>query len=77
MDITLIILGIIALIVGLLGCIVPMLPGPPVSYIALLLLHFTDKAQFTIGELVFWGIIVLIVLLLDDITPMFGTKYTG
>ena len=42
-----------------------------------MLLHFTDKAQFTIGELVFWGIIVLIVLLLDYITPMLGTKYTG
>ena len=42
MDIFLIILGSICLLVGLAGCIVPMLPGPPVSYLALVFLHFTD-----------------------------------
>ena len=46
MDILLIILGILCLIVGLAGCILPMIPGPPVAYAGLLLLHFTDKAQF-------------------------------
>ena len=40
MDIFLIILGSICLLVGLAGCIVPMLPGPPVSYLALVFLHF-------------------------------------
>ncbi|MGN0082872.1 MAG: DUF456 domain-containing protein, partial [Bacteroides fragilis] len=38
MDIFLIILGSICLLVGLAGCIVPMLPGPPVSYLALVFL---------------------------------------
>lgn len=47
MDIFLIILGSICLLVGLAGCIVPMLPGPPVSYLALVFLHFTDKVSFT------------------------------
>ena len=46
MDIFLIILGSICLLVGLAGCIVPMLPGPPVSYLALVFLHFTDKVSF-------------------------------
>ena len=77
MDILFIILGVIALVVGLLGCIAPMLPGPPLGYIGILLLHFTDKVQFSTGELVFGGIIVVIVLLLDYITPMLGTKYSG
>lgn len=77
MDILLIILGIIALIIGLLGCIIPMLPGPPLSYIALLLLHVTDRAQFSTGELVFCAILVVATLLLDYITPMLGTKYSG
>ena len=45
MDIFLIILGSICLLVGLAGCIVPMLPGPPVSYLALVFLHFTDKVS--------------------------------
>ena len=42
MDILLIILGILCLIAGLAGCILPMIPGPPVAYAGLLLLHFTD-----------------------------------
>ena len=43
MDIFLIILGSICLLVGLIGCIVPMLPGPPIAYVALVLLQLTDK----------------------------------
>ena len=43
MDILLIILGMLCLLVGLAGCFLPVLPGPPVSYAGLLLLHFTDK----------------------------------
>lgn len=77
MDTLLIILGIIAQVVGLLGCILPMLPGPPLSYIGILLLHFTDKAQFSTWELVLGGIIVVVVLLLDYITPVLGAKYSG
>ena len=47
MDIFLIILGSICLLVGLIGCIVPMLPGPPIAYVALVLLQLTDKVTFT------------------------------
>lgn len=53
MDILLIILGILCLIVGLAGCILPMIPGPPVAYAGLLLLHFTDKAQFSTTQLLY------------------------
>lgn len=77
MDTLLIVLGIIALVTGLLGCIVPMLPGPPLAYVGILLLHLTDKAQFPTWELVLGGVIVVAVLLLDYITPMLGTKYSG
>ena len=47
MDILLIILGILCLLTGLAGCFLPVLPGPPVSYAGLLLLHFTDKIHFS------------------------------
>lgn len=77
MDTLLIILGILCLLTGLLGCILPMLPGPPVAYAGLLLLHFTDKVQLGTGHLVVGLIAVVIVQVLDYLTPMLGSKYCG
>ena len=76
-DIILIILGILCLLVGLTGCILPALPGPPLSYAALLLLHFTDKVQFSTTQLVVWLIVVVVIQVLDYCVPLLGSKYTG
>ena len=77
MDILLVILGVICLLVGLAGCFLPILPGPPVAYLALWLLHFTGYAEFTVTELVVWGLLVVLVQAMDYVTPMLGTKYSG
>lgn len=77
MDIALIILGVIALIIGLAGCIIPMLPGPPVAYVGLLFLHFTTRAELTNGQLLAGLAAVIVVQVLDYLTPMLGTKYSG
>ena len=77
MDILLVILGVICLLVGLAGCFLPVLPGPPVAYVALWLLHFTGYAEFTVMELVVWGLLVVLAQAMDYVTPMLGTKYSG
>lgn len=77
LDIILIILGSICLIVGLIGCIIPMIPGPPISYAGLLLLHITDIVQFSTAQLLFWLLLVVIVQVLDYFTPILGSKYSG
>ncbi len=77
MDVLLIIVGIICLLVGLVGCIAPVLPGTPLSYVGLLLLHFTDRVQFTTTELIVWGILVILIQVIDFIIPLLGTKYSG
>ena len=77
MDILLIIIGSICLLAGLIGCIVPMLPGPPIAYMALVLLHFTDKVQFTITQLLLWLLLVIVIQVLDYFIPMFGVKRFG
>ena len=76
-GIILITLGGICLIIGLLGCIVPMIPGPPISYAGLLLLHITDKVQFSTSQLVIWLLLVVVVQVLDYFTPIIGSKYSG
>lgn len=77
LDIILIILGVLCLITGLMGFILPFLPGPPVAYLGLVLLHFTDKVQYTTTQLIVWLLIVLVVQVLDYFTPMLGSKYSG
>lgn len=72
MDILLVILGVICLLVGLAGCFLPILPGPPVAYLALWLLHFTGYAEFTVTELVVWGLLVVLAQAMDYVTPMLG-----
>ena len=76
MDIVLLIVAIICLIVGLIGAVLP-LPGPPLSFVGLLILHFTKFAQFS--ETLLWtlGILTLIVTILDYYVPIWGTKKFG
>ena len=85
MDIVLIIIGILCMIVGLVGCIVPVLPGVPIAYAGLWFLHFTDKVQFSWGFLLIWGIVTVVVQVIDTVVvqvidtvvPVWGTKMMG
>lgn len=77
MDIVLIILSMLCLIIGLLGCIVPALPSVLLSYLGMLLLHFTDKVQFSLKLLIIMGVITVIVRVLDFVVPAWGTKKFG
>lgn len=77
MDILLYILATLCLLLGFAGCFLPVLPGPPVAYVGLLLLQATERYQFTVGQLVVWGILVVVVQVLDYVTPILGTKYSG
>lgn len=77
MDLLLIILSALCLLIGLLGCIVPILPGPPISYVGLLLLQATEKGEFTITQLILWGILVILIQILDYFIPLWGSKYAG
>lgn len=77
MDILLLILGILCLIAGLAGCMLPMIPGPPMAYAGLLLLHFTDMAQYSTAQLLVWLFIVIAMQVLDYFVPMLGSKYGG
>ena len=77
MDIILISLGIILTITGILGCILPFMPGPPLNYAAILLLHFTTGFQFSNRFLIIWAIVTVAVVVFDYIIPVWGTKKFG
>lgn len=77
MDYILIGFGVLFIISGLLGCVLPVIPGPPLSYIGLLLLHFTEKYQFSTKFLIIWAIITAVTYALDIMIPAWGTKKFG
>ena len=77
MDIFLIILSSLLMLMGLLGCILPALPGPPVSYVGFLLLHFTDKVQFSTSQILILLLLVVIAQVVDYFIPILGSKYSG
>ncbi|CDF80866.1 conserved hypothetical membrane protein NMA1128 (DUF456) [Formosa agariphila KMM 3901] len=77
MDILLIILGFICMIVGLLGSFLPVLPGPPISWVGLLLLYLTKTIP---NDWTFLGItllIAIVIVILDYAIPAMGTKKFG
>jgi len=65
------------MILGIAGCLLPLLPGPPLSYLGLVAIHLTSKIDFSSKFLIWWGIIVIIVLVLDYVIPIWGTKIFG
>lgn len=65
------------MLAGLAGCILPMLPGPPLAWLGMLLLHFTDRVDFSVTELVVSALVVIATLVLDYFTPMIGAKKFG
>ncbi|MCU0369896.1 MAG: DUF456 domain-containing protein [Bacteroidales bacterium] len=77
MDWILIIIGLLLLLVGLLGAVIPGIPGPPLSFIALLLLEFTAKRPFSEDFMIIMGLIMIAVTVLDYIVPIYGTKKFG
>lgn len=77
MDYVLIISAFVVLIIGLIGDIIPGIPGTPVSYLALLLLHWTDRISYSPQFLVITGFICVVITVLDYIVPVWGTKKFG
>lgn len=73
----LIIIGIILLLAGIVGCILPLLPGPPLCFLALLIQQLNAEPPFTTNFLVIWGGITIVVTALDYIIPLYGTRKFG
>jgi uncharacterized protein YqgC (DUF456 family) len=77
LDITWSVLGGILMVVGLLGCFLPIIPGPPLSYFGLMVLQFKEQSPFSTKFLIIWAVVVVAVTALDYVVPAYGTKKFG
>lgn len=77
MDIFLIVSGAVLMLAGLAGSVLPFLPGPPLSYVALLLQNFRSERPFSSEFLWTWAGITVAVIMLEYLIPVYGTRRYG
>jgi uncharacterized protein YqgC (DUF456 family) len=77
METILIITGAILLLIRIAGSILPILPGPPLCFVALLIQQFREVPTYSTNFLIIWAVIAVSVSLLDYVIPMYGTKRFG
>lgn len=77
MEIFIAVLGALCVLVGLLGTFIPMLPGTPISYIGLLLLLLIPGCTLTWKFFLIWGIIVVVLQVLNYFIPIWGVNKFG
>jgi len=77
MDILLISIGFLLMLVGILGSILPVLPGVPISWLGLLMIYLAPSIPFDWVFLTITFILAALLYLLDYIIPAIGTKRFG
>ncbi|MFS8616813.1 MAG: DUF456 domain-containing protein [Solitalea sp.] len=77
MDLLLVILAAIAIVAGIIGSFLPVLPGPPIAWAGLLLLHYSTYAHFSQRFLIITALVTIAVVALDYVIPVLGTKKYG
>ncbi|GIV36787.1 MAG: membrane protein [Cyclobacteriaceae bacterium] len=77
MDLIWTVIALVLMITGLVGCIVPLLPGPPLSYLGLLVLQLRQEPPFTLRFMLLWLAVVVVVQVLDYVFPLLAARKFG
>ncbi len=81
MDVTLAVIGALLVLIGFAGSILPVIPGPPISWVGFLMLRWTDYIHRGASgyDNVLWILLFLVVLvtILDYVVPVMGTRRFG
>ena len=78
MTVALITLGLLCAVAGVIGCILPVIPGPALSYLSLFIISYAKNwEEFTTAFLVTMGIFTILLTILDYAVPIFGAKKFG
>lgn len=76
--IVLITIGFIFIVVGLIGCVVPGVPGPPFSFLALVILSIAKRWEpFSLNFLIIMALLTIVVTGFDYVIPAAGARKFG
>ena len=74
MDIFLISLGAILVILGIIGSVLPIVPGPPIAFVGMLIAHFSSEQPFSVETLILFGGLAVASSIIDNVLPIYATK---
>ena len=77
MEIALVIIAFVLLAAGLLGAVLPVLPGPPLSYAGLLLMQWSGQGGFSSAFLWLWAGITAVITIMDYFLPSLLARQLG
>lgn len=77
MEYIILILGILLIFLGIVGSILPALPGPPISWVGLLLIYLIPEIKINYWVLGITLVLTIIIAVLDYVLPSKGTKHFG
>lgn len=77
MEYILVILALLCAVAGLLGAVLPALPGPPLSFVGLLLLLPCTDNDIETATVIATGIAAAIITVLDYVAPIWLAKKKG
>lgn len=77
MDIVLLIVGVVFLVLGIIGSFLPILPGPILSWVGVLMLYLTKSIPTNWWMLSITFAVVVLISILDYVIPAYGTKRFG
>lgn len=78
LDIVMTVLGVVAVGAGFVGCVLPVLPGPPVSFLGLLLVSLAGGWDtYSTALLIVLAVASIVVTVLDYVLPAVTSKRAG
>lgn len=77
MDLLFISIGFILMLVGIIGSVLPVIPGTPISWAGLIVLYLAPSLTFDWLFIIITGVVAIAIYILDYIIPAVGTKKFG
>ena len=65
------------LVLGIIGCFVPVIPGLPISYVGLLVFHFFSSYSINNNVLLFIAFVIIAVTILDLLVQFYFVRKFG
>ena len=76
-DYLLLFISLITLLMGLIGSIIPVIPGPILAYISIIILISSIDQSLPFNTLMIWGVVVFFFSIIENFIQFYGVKLFG